>query len=208
MVAYWDGSPAVRERLEAIAQASAYVVLFLEYIPQSLQEWLTGQAAIGGEAVESACSRVERGLRTGVSFMNSMGLLHFDAHFGNILTDGLHLYFADFGLATSPRFDLAEAESAFLDIHMSYDECYTVTQLVNWLIKVYTGVSSPSDRNEYIRRCAEGANPITVPSSVAEVINRYAPIAVIMNDFYWKLRRESRTAPYPVAEIQRVCKPS
>jgi hypothetical protein len=206
MVAYWESSPAVRERLAAIARASARVVLFLEYIPQNLQEWLTEQVAIGDEAVVSACSRVEPGLRTGVSFMNAMGLLHFDTHFHNILTDGLHLYFADFGLATSPRFDLSEAELAFLHLHMSHDECDAVTQLVNWLVKVYTGVSSASDRNEYIRRCAEGANPSNMPPSVAEVIKRYAPIAVIMNGFYWKLHLESRTTSYPVEEIQRVYK--
>src|SRR6185437_6877607 len=101
MVAYWEGSPAVRERLEAIARASAQVVLFLEYIPQNLQEWLTAQVASGGAAVELASALVERSLQTGVAFMKAMGLLHFDTHFHNILTDGRQLYFADFGLATS-----------------------------------------------------------------------------------------------------------
>ncbi|MFI7135214.1 hypothetical protein ACIBQ1_56840 [Nonomuraea sp. NPDC050153] len=33
--------------------------------------------------------------------MNSRGLLHFDAHFENILTGGQRLYFADYGLAVS-----------------------------------------------------------------------------------------------------------
>jgi hypothetical protein len=204
MVAYWDDSPAVRERLEALAQASAHVVLFLEYIPQSLQEWLTVQVALGNDAIAAACSLVERGLRTGVSFMNAMGLLHFDAHFRNILTDGRQLYFADFGLATSPRFDLSEAESAFLGIHMSHDVCYTVTQLVNWLVLVSSDARDPQKRNDYIRRYAEGADPTNVPPSVAEVIKRYAPIAAIMNDFYWKLHLESRTTPYPVEDIQRI----
>ncbi|HEY9473233.1 MAG TPA: protein kinase family protein, partial [Mycobacteriales bacterium] len=107
MVAYWDGSSAVRERLEAIARASASLVLFCEYIPQNLHEWLTTQPASGDHAVESACAMVEQALRTDVAFMNSNGLLHFDAHFRNILTDGQRLYFADFGLATSSRFELS-----------------------------------------------------------------------------------------------------
>jgi hypothetical protein len=29
---------------------------------------------------------------TGLAFMNANGLLHFDAHLGNILTDGQHLF--------------------------------------------------------------------------------------------------------------------
>ena len=33
--------------------------------------------------------------------MNTHGLVHFDAHFGNVLTDGRRLFVADFGLATS-----------------------------------------------------------------------------------------------------------
>jgi hypothetical protein len=204
MVAYWDGSPAVRERLEAIARASAYVVLFLEYIPQNLQEWLTAQVAIGDEAIESACSMVERGLKTGVACMNAMGLLHFDTHFHNILTDGRQLYFSDFGLATSSRFDLSEAELAFLRIHTHQDECDSVMQLVNWLVKVYTDASNASERNEYIRRYADGDDPVNMPPSIAEVIKRYAPITAIMNAFYWKLHLESRTILYPADEIQRV----
>lgn len=204
MVAYWDGAPAVRERLEAIARASAQVVLFLEYIPQNLQQWLTAQLALGGEAVERAITSVEPGLQTGVAVMKAMGLLHFDTHFHNILTDGRHLYFADFGLATSPRFELSEAEVAFLGLHMSHDECYTLTQLVNWLVMVYTDARSASIRNEYIRRYAEGTDPLNMPPSMAAIIKRDAPIAAIMNDVYWKLHGESRTVPFPVDEIQRV----
>ncbi|MFF2503082.1 hypothetical protein ACFVTY_06840 [Streptomyces sp. NPDC058067] len=49
--------------------------------------------------------------------MNSRGLLHFDAHFQNILTDGRRLYFADFGLALSSRFDLSPSEAGFFERH-------------------------------------------------------------------------------------------
>lgn len=212
-VEYWHGSPAVRERLEAIARSSASVVLFLEYIPQNLLTWLTAQLANGDDAVESACAMVERCLRTDVSFMNSNGLLHFDAHFGNILTDGERLYFADLGLATSPRFDLSEAESRFVETNSSHDGCFAVTQLVNWLVTALSGAVDPAnavrrrltDRDQYIHRCAEGADPPNVPAPAAAIIKRYAPIAVVMNQFYWSLRFEDRTTPYPVDDLQRVC---
>jgi hypothetical protein len=204
-VAYWDGSSAVRERLEAVAQSSASVVLFLEYIPQNLHEWLTAQVASGDEAVESACVMVERNLRTAVSFMNSSGLLHFDAHFRNVLTDGQRLYFADLGLATSSRFELSAAELSFLETNVSHDGCYAVTQFVNWLVAALTDVVDWQERFEFIRRCAEGEAPANVPPSAEAIITRYAPIAVVMNEFYRKLHGESRTTPYPVHEIQRVC---
>jgi hypothetical protein len=53
-VAYWGGSPAVRERISALARASASVVLFLEHIPQVLRAWLGGQLGRGPEAPSSA----------------------------------------------------------------------------------------------------------------------------------------------------------
>jgi hypothetical protein len=202
-VAYWDGSPAVRERLEAVARSSASVVLFLEYIPQNLHEWLTAQVAIGGDAVESACAMVERSLGTNVSFMNSHGLLHFDAHFENILTDGRCLYFADFGLAKSSRFEFSEAESDFFAKHLSYDRDYTATQLVNWLITALSSAVDRADRVAFMRRCVDGDDLPNVPASVAAIIKRYSPIAVVMGKFYRELQTESRTAPYPVDEVKQ-----
>jgi hypothetical protein len=202
-VAYWDGSQAVRERLEAVARSSAGVVLFLEYIPQNLHEWLTAQIAIGGDAAESACALVDRALRTGVSFMNSNGLLHFDAHFENILTDGRRLYFADFGLAASSRFELSKAESDFLAEHRGYDRDYTATQLVNWLITALSGATDRADRVAFMRRCVDDDELPNVPASAAAIIRRHAPVAAVMSPFYRELQNESRTTPYPVDEAER-----
>ena len=205
MVEYWDNSPAVRHRLEAIAAASATIALFLEYVPQNLIGWLRRQVARGDDAVESACTMLERNLRAGTSFMNSSGLLHFDAHFNNILTDGRRLYFTDFGLAMSRRFELSGCEAAFFERNISHDGCYAVTQLVNWLVTALTEPADILSRNEYIRWCAAGGFPRNVVPAAAAIIHRYAPIAVVMNEFYWKLFGESRTTEYPAAEIQRVC---
>jgi hypothetical protein len=207
-VAYWGGSPAVRERISALAGASASVVLFGEYLPQVLRAWLGGLLDRGPAAVAAACPMLERSLRTGLAFMNRNGLLHFDAHLGNILTDGQRLYFADLGLATSPRFDLSAAESDFVGRHLSHDVCYALTQLVNWLVSNVCGVAvaatgGPVERNDYIRRCAAGAQVVDAPAAVAQVISRYAPAAVVMNDFYWDLFGKSRATPYPATNITR-----
>jgi hypothetical protein len=206
VVAYWGGSSAVRRRLHAIAQATASVVLFLEYVPQNLQDWLAGQLAAGQDAVTAACLMVQRRLRADVAFMNSNGLLHFDAHFRNILTDGRRLFFADLGLATSPRFDLSTEERDFLARNASHDPGYAAMELVKWVVTNVAGVAVPATggpvaRNEYIRRCAAGAEPAGVPSQLAAVISRYAEVATVMNDFYWDLFGESRTTVYPGASV-------
>lgn len=129
--------------------------------------------------------------------------------FRNILTDGQRLYPGDLGLATSTRFDLSTDESDFVAQNMSHDTCYTVMELVNWLVTNIVGVAVPAtggpvDRNEYIRRCAAGAEPAEVPAPVSAIISRYAPVAIIMNDFYWNLFGESRATPYPAQEIALV----
>jgi hypothetical protein len=207
VVEYWDGSAAVRDRLHALAQASASIVLFLELIPQNLSDWLSAQVAAGQDAVASACAMVESCLLTDVAFMNANGLMHFDAHFGNIVTDGQRLYIADFGLVTSPRFDLSTEEAGFLHRNRTHDIGYALMRLVNWLVTDVCGVAVPQtggpvQRNEYIRACAAGAEPTGVPPCIAAVVRRYAPVAAVMNDFYWDLFGVSRATPYPADKIE------
>jgi hypothetical protein len=209
-VAFWNGSSAMRARMDAIAQASASVVMFFEYIPQSLQTWLIEQKAAGGTAIEAACAMVERGLLSAVARMNAGGLMHFDAHFRNILTDGERLYFADLGLATMRAFDLSNDEIAFVKRHANHDACYAKTQLVNWLVSNVcdephlTNHRTPEARNDFIQRCAEGAKIIGAPAWAASTIERHSPIASVMNAGYWQLHTESRTTPFPADEIERV----
>jgi hypothetical protein len=204
VVEYWEGSQAVRKRLGELEQSSACVVVFLEYIPQNLHDWLHLRIAEGGESAESACAMVECGLKDGAAFMNSHGLLHFDAHFENILTDGEQLYFTDFGLSISDRFELAPDESDFLREHASYDRCYSVTHLATWLTVDLYGYAR-EERAAFLADCAAGKAPTGIPEPIAAIIMRYAPIAAVMNEFYRQLQRGRRTAAYPLDQIRRAC---
>jgi hypothetical protein len=203
LVEYWHGSAAVRRRIEAIVDSSAMVTLFLEYLPVTLPAWLEGEMSGGG--VEAAIAMVEHGLRTEVAFMNAAGLFHFDAHFDNLLTDGQRLYFADFGLATSPRFELSEAEASFVATNRTHDACHTLTRLIDWLVTNLVGVPDWTDRDLYIRKCADGQDLEDLLPTAAAIVKRYAPIAVVINDFYRQLHLEDRTTPYPAVEVQRAC---
>ncbi|MCX2949060.1 hypothetical protein [Lentzea sp. NEAU-D7] len=176
-VGYWG--PEVGPRIEALRESTASIALFLEYVPRNLHDWLNDQ-----DDLESACEWVERELAAGVEFMNSRGLLHFDGHFQNVLTDGERLYFADYGLAISSRFDLSEEETAFFAENRDYDRCYTVTHLVMWF--------------SYALR-AQG-----VPPRVAEVLSRHNDVAAVMKDFYRRFQHESRRTPYPAADLRSV----
>lgn len=199
-VAYWGGGPAVRRRIEALQHSTASLVLFLEYIPQNLHDWLGAQIGSGDEAAERACAMVDDELKAGIAFMNDRGLLHFDAHFENILTDGHRLFFTDYGLAVSSRFDLARDEADFFDQHRTYDQRYAVTHLVNWLAVALYGYT-PEERKAFVHRCAQGMPPQGVPASIASLLVRYAPVAAVMGNFYREFQQESRAASPPLATM-------
>nr|WP_205741027.1 serine/threonine protein kinase [Haloactinopolyspora alba] len=202
-VAYWGGGSGVRRRIEALQQSSASLMLFLEYIPQNLHDWLGVQIGAGDEVAERACAMVDSELKAGISFMNACGLLHFDAHFENILTDGRRLFFADYGLAISSRFELTQGKADFFDEHRSYDRCYAATHLVNWLAVALYGYG-PDERKAFVRSCAQGVSPEGVPAAVAAVLVRDAPVAAVVGDFYRRFQRESRATPYPVEAIRLI----
>ncbi|MGW4093406.1 serine/threonine protein phosphatase [Nocardia sp. NPDC004750] len=203
-VAYWDGRPQVRHRIEALQISSASIALFLEYIPQNLHEWLNTQIEAGEEPADRACAMVERELAAGTAFMNSRGLLHLDAHFENILTDGRRLYFGDYGLALSCGFDLSPEDAAFFDQNQSYDRGYTATYLVNWLVTALYGLrrEDRGARAAMVRAFAEGKSPEGIPEGVAAVLTRHAPIAAAMSAFISAFQQESRSTPYPDQEIR------
>jgi hypothetical protein len=195
VVAARDGHPAVRARLEALAAASSSLVLFCEYIPHPVEGWLRENPAAKAAAVERQFSEM-------VTFLRDRELLHLDGHFGNMRTDGERIYLSDFGLATSPRFDLSAAERDFAERHATHDAGYAAMRLVNWLVTDVCGVPMPTSggpvaRNEYVLRCAAGDIPADVPPVVAAILARHAPAAARINAFYWKLFGGDIHAEYP-----------
>lgn len=203
-VAHWGGGPGIRRRIEGLQQSTASLLLFLEHIPYNLHDWLGARIEAGGEAAGRACAMVDSELRSGTSFMNARGLLHFDAHFKNILTDGRRLFFADYGLALASRFTLTRDETAFFRRHRGYDRYHTAAHLVNWLAFALYGYG-PEEREAFARTCAQGMPPEEVqgmppgevPPTIADIFARYAPIAAAMGDFQRRFQQESRSAPYP-----------
>ncbi|MFD4428286.1 serine/threonine protein phosphatase [Nocardia sp. NPDC058497] len=185
VVAAQGGCPAVRTRLEALAAASSSLMLFCEYIPHSMAEWLREDPAGKAAAVAQQLSEI-------VTFLADRELLHMDGHFGNVRSDGERIYLSDFGLATSPRFDLSTAERDFAARHATHDADYAAMRLVNWLVTDVCGIPTPTSggpvaRNEYVVQCAAGRIPDEVSPDVAAILARHAPAAAKMNAFYWKL---------------------
>ncbi|MBK3562443.1 protein kinase family protein [Streptomyces sp. MBT62] len=193
-VAYWG---AGRAHIEALRTASASLTLFMEHLPLTLHDWLPGQ--LRGDDPDTACTLVERGLDAVTGFLREQRLLHFDVHFGNILTDGQQLYLADYGLALSPRFRLAADERSFYDRHLHYDRAYAFSYLAHWLVVDQYG-HGQDERLEFLRACADGKRPEGIPDAAAALISRYARLGLTVGDFNRRFKDESRLTPYPSAE--------
>lgn len=191
-VATQGGSPAVRVRLEALAAATCSLVLFCEYIPRPITDWLRHNPADKAVALERQLAEI-------VTFLRDRELLHMDGHFGNIRTDMERIYLSDFGLAISPQFDLTAAERHFTALHRTHDANYAAMRLVNWLVTDVCGVPGghPVAHDEYVDQCAAGRVPEDVPPTVAAILSRYAPTAAKMNPFYGRLFHGDLHAEYP-----------
>lgn len=188
---------AVRRRLTAINEASASLVLFMEYVPHRLDIWLADQASSEERAV-AAYDMVDRSLHDMSQFMSTHGFVHFDAHLRNLLTDGRRIYLADFGLAVHAGFDLTPAESGFLEQHRNYDRCYTATQFTFWLIGNVFATAWP-DSLAYLRENRAAGYP-ELPAAARALVQRHARIAELMGSF-WRRMELDRTTPYPYIEL-------
>ena len=200
-VAHWDGSDAVRRRLEAIGRADFSLVLFLEHLPRTLADRLA-EVHDHRWAVDA--------LSRGTEFMSSRGFVHFDAHFANLLTDDRRIYFADFGLALSRDFELSAPEAEFLTDHLVYDRSYAPNHLLRHHLP--EAVRGGKEHGVFLREWSEGRRPTTdatatatatVPPDIAAILDRHAPHALVLDDFHRRLLTESKRTPFPSAEIRQ-----
>lgn len=201
-VEFWDNSVAVRHRLEALHEASAQLLLFIEYIPETLHQWLLDELGNGGNRADRAVAQVENDCNATSNFLRANNFVHFDAHFNNILSNG-NLYYSDFGLAISEQFDLEKEELDFLRHHSSYDRCVSIVSLIQtlmlhfygegkWLTQLRAFINSNESRPERMTPFLESR------------IKAYAPIAFRLSEFYQQLDSETKSAIYPAEALEQM----
>lgn len=199
-VKYWDNSPAIRKRLEAMHAASAHIYLFLEYVPQTLDKWLGAKLLEGGEIAANALDFVDIKLKDTNSFMKTQGMIHFDAHFDNILADDNTIYFSDFGLALASQFEMSKEETDLFDTYLTYDKCSTVTNFLHSIIASLLG----KDRWSITLQNVANDEIKDFEPSVAKIVKLYAPIALVMDNFYQNMQKVSKATPYPASQLTKL----
>lgn len=202
LVAALAGSAAVRARLEALRNASHSLVLFTEYFPDRVDDWLNEDPAGKAETFE-------RQLFESVTFLRDHELLHLDLGSDNLRTDRERVVLVDFGLATSPRFELTTTEHDFVDRLATYDADYAAMRLVMWLAAAVCGVTKQADdagatdlRHEFVRQCADGRLPDGLPPAVAGILGRHAPTAARTYTFFRRLFGGDLHTTYPGSQPQ------
>ncbi|MEG3879363.1 hypothetical protein QT972_18590 [Microcoleus sp. herbarium7] len=112
-VEHWGNSENAGNYVVDRSKANYELVLFLEYIPHILETWLQENPNKLQQPLDE--------LRRTIDFLRTKGIIHFDAHFRNILTDGEQIYLTDFGLVLDKSFALTKDEECFFEQNTFYD---------------------------------------------------------------------------------------
>ncbi|SCX03704.1 hypothetical protein SAMN02799620_00629 [Mycolicibacterium fluoranthenivorans] len=196
-VDFWAGSTEVEARLRALSTATAAVVLFMEYVPWVLRDWIDSKWDCGAMDVAVSAQDVVAQLLGVTQRMRARGLVHFDVHLDNILTTGQNLIVSDFGLAAAAHFQLDDAERRFLATHVDHDVAYCAAELTNAILGKTMAFPHARARNAWLRdlpradTLGEGSGPLS------DIVRRLAPTAALINDHYWHLHGGHLETPFP-----------
>jgi hypothetical protein len=199
----WGDDPAVAARHAAIEQSSHSVAVFFEQFSENLLQWMRGRPG-GAPSSHVDVRRLEPRLLDLVSFINERGLLHMDAHFENIVTDGEEVYLTDFGLALADRFELSDSERAFFERHRGFDCATVLTSLVH---AIFTRHAGERDWRDAFRAFLDGSLPPCdgMPDADRNFLTRRGPLWLAMGRFYERLR-DDITTDFPAEQIRRLIK--
>lgn len=197
----WGGCPQIHQRVTAINEATSSVVLFLEYFPLTLSQWFRDQMRRAADPV-AVVRRIEGQLRELLGFTRRHGLLHLDAHFDNVLTDGHQLYLGDYGLSISRGFELGREEVTFFEEHQDFDLCTAINSLVHAVVTCY---DPTEDWRQTVREMAVGPRDGVTgpPEALLSFVLQRAPLVLAVGEFYRRLLADPTTS-YPATTFHRL----
>lgn len=210
-VDYWGNSANAGNYALDRENANYELVLFLEYIPHMLETWLEQNPnKLQGSLDE---------IRTTINFLRTKGIIHFDAHFRNILTDGDQTYLTDFGLVLDKSFALTKDEESFFEQNTFYDYGEVLRNLGHLIRPSYNSCSE-NDKRRMMEKYGikEGLEPYEMYSILLDNIEqihadgimkldefyvasiiKYRSIIVLMQDFFadmWGNNKKDTKLPH------------
>ncbi|MGH2607790.1 MAG: hypothetical protein ACRDHF_01765, partial [Tepidiformaceae bacterium] len=174
----------------------------LECVSHTMTDWLPHNLRRADDVVEQLVKTI--------SCLRGHGVVHFDAHFANVVTDGQRHLLTDFGLALDSEFELAPDERAFLRRHMDYDYGEALLSVGSALMWVVQGLPEPdrgsirralgieedvlwySTGSTLISRVEDLAGMTSIDPAYVATVKRYRPVMLFMGDFLRTLRANPR----------------
>lgn len=216
-VRYWNGSKRVGRYIDDRDHAGFEAIVFLEHIPQPLGSWLAKHEEKIPHALEE--------MRRTVAFLRANDVIHFDAHAGNMMTDGERTYLGDYGLVLDLDFELNEKERRFFREHSHYDDAELAINLAYHLDGRLRSLS-PSKRTAILERYdLASEHPrkaralvdriedlattglIVLDPGYVDVVVRYRPIIHLMDDFFHDMHAGNRKSfHFDNARLKRLLK--
>ncbi len=185
-----------------MAESTHSAALFLEPFPQNLLQWTFDRPPDAPDPSVQVWETEARVLDL-LAFTNAQDVLHMDAHFENILTDGDdQLYLTDWGLTLSRTFDLSSEERDFFERHENYDRCTFITSLVH---SVTSHLYSKGDWLPTLQALLDGTDDrlARLGHAARDYVTKRGPVAVAYAAFYRRLMKD-RSTEYPAAELDRL----
>ena len=216
-VEYWDNSENAGQYFWDRANTNYELVLFLEYIPYILETWLRENPDRLEKPLEE--------LRSTITFLKEKEIIHFDAHFRNILTDGDRVYLTDFGLALDRSFALTQEEISFFEHNKFYDYGEILRNLGHLIGWTYDSCSE-DDKSRIMKKYGirEDSKPFELRLILLDNIEQiqsdgimklddfyvatiieYRSIIVLMQDFFANMwSNNNKDTKFPSSQLQQL----
>ncbi|MBD2500930.1 BUD32 family EKC/KEOPS complex subunit [Anabaena azotica] len=151
-------------------------------------------------------------MRRTIGFLKRKGIIHFDAHFHNVLTDGELIYLSDFGLVLDKSFALTKDEELFFEQNIFYDYGEILWSL-SYLIRSSFDLCSDSDKHRLMEKygikdsCQPRELLPILLNNIEQIhtdgdmklnelyvssIIKYRSIIVLMHNFYSDMQRNNK----------------
>jgi len=217
-VKYWDSNANIGRYLLDRASAGYEMVLFLEYIPDTVGSWLSENT--------HQIERLLADIGGAITFLRKNGILHLDAHFHNILTDSERFYLTDFGLALDESFDLTPTEEMFYQKHCDYDYGELLSSLGSHSFHMWPHGLSDAEKRQIserygIREKMEYEEMLSLLVNHKEAIHadgllkmdrsyiasiaKYWSVLLLMQEFFFTIQRnDKKDTPFPNVKLRRL----
>jgi serine/threonine protein kinase len=185
-VAYWRGSPTIGRYMDARRRAHHELWIVLEHIPHPMVLWLM----MHQEQVDDVLAQ----LFDIIASLRQQGIVHFDAHLANVVTDGQWCRLGDFGLVMSSSFELNSSERAFLARHTYYD----IGVVLGYLGMMLLTALGEHGSARHLRRDIDQLDdlPVNYHPAFIETFKRYRDPICYMVNFLVRMQRPTKRARY------------